>query len=307
MRSYTREDVERQVAAAEAIGHIYNVEYGPLRTRFNGVLEDAYRAVWTVHLDTVRANGWGNTNYPNDSYYTNPMAHTVAGAVKSVQKDRRALKRDYAWDAESGSYKEMLDSYDRAETFLVEWIPLAARVLALKEKIVMGKKPSTTPRTTPERTLTNTGTCGLCGHNVKREGNGGLYHHGFELKYNSREGRCFGTGYQPIELSSAVLVDFLAKGIKPRVENLTTLLARIEKNEVESVPHPQRRMARNLKEADEKYPRLTTADAGFERARKLWENEISSELDSWKRDEVRFGELIEAWEAKPLPDANLPR
>jgi len=81
-------------------------------------------------------------------------------------------------------------------------------VKAAKGRIVKGRKPSTTPRTTPERTIENTGTCGCCGKNVKMDSNGRLVAHGYTIKYGFQSGNCFGVGYEPVEVSDLAIINY---------------------------------------------------------------------------------------------------
>jgi len=92
---------------------------------------------------------------------------------------------------------------------LNEFAPIMESVKAAKARIVKGRKPSATPRTTPERTIENTGTCGCCGKNVKIDSTGGLVAHGYTIKYGFQSGNCFGVGYEPVEVSSKVIVNYL--------------------------------------------------------------------------------------------------
>lgn len=91
---------------------------------------------------------------------------------------------------------------------LNEFAPIMEGVKAAKGRVIKGRKPSTTPRTTPERTIENTGTCGCCGKNVKLD-NGHLVAHGYTIKYGFQSGNCFGVGYKPVEVSKKAIVAYL--------------------------------------------------------------------------------------------------
>ena len=91
---------------------------------------------------------------------------------------------------------------------LNEFAPIMEGVKAAKARVIKGRKPSTTPRTTPERTIENTGTCGCCGKNVKMSGNI-LVAHGYTIKYGFQSGNCFGVGYEPVEVSNKAIVAYL--------------------------------------------------------------------------------------------------
>jgi len=74
-----------------------------------------------------------------------------------------------------------------------------------------------------QRTLENTGHCGICGKNVKMRSNGTLHDHGFtRRKWQGRSGQCFGAGSLAIETSPDVYkryIPSLAK-ILSEVQNL---------------------------------------------------------------------------------------
>lgn len=83
---------------------------------------------------------------------------------------------------------------------VAKWQPIADKFKTLKPMIQKGRKPSTDPRKTPQRTFENTGTCACCGKNVKMK-DGKMVDHGFSLSYGFRNGNCFGVGFRPIEVS----------------------------------------------------------------------------------------------------------
>lgn len=91
---------------------------------------------------------------------------------------------------------------------LNEFAPIMEGVKVAKARVIKGRKPSTTPRTTPERTIENTGTCGCCGKNVKLD-HGKLVAHGYTIKYGFQSGNCFGVGYEPVEVSNKAIVAYL--------------------------------------------------------------------------------------------------
>lgn len=79
-----------------------------------------------------------------------------------------------------------------------------------------------------ERDLTNTGTCGVCGGNFKRDSEGDLVKHGYERPGDGYlHGECFGVRYQPFELSAESVVDFLARVLRPLLAKAEEYLARV--------------------------------------------------------------------------------
>lgn len=162
------------------------------------------------------------------------------GATRSLEKDIRAAKDNHyyprarearladtvetlSWELvnisimtfPSKKLMKALDVADKDDEFVVaiknivdRWTIIADKFKTLKPMIVKGRKPSTDPRKTPERTLENTGTCACCGKNVKMDANGKLVNHGFTIRYGFQEGQCPGVDCDPIEVSVEGLLKF---------------------------------------------------------------------------------------------------
>jgi hypothetical protein len=85
------------------------------------------------------------------------------------------------------------------------------------------------------RDLTNTGTCGVCGGNFKRDSGGGLVNHGFQRPGDGMiHGNCFGVGYQPWEISSQGASEYVAQVLRPSLANTKKHLAALERGDVKS-------------------------------------------------------------------------
>lgn len=85
------------------------------------------------------------------------------------------------------------------------------------------------------RDLTNTGTCPVCSGNFKRTTDGGLVHHGYQRPGDGYiVGDCFAVGYQPWELSSEGLVDFVAQVLRPNLEQTKDYLERLRSGQIKS-------------------------------------------------------------------------
>ena len=82
--------------------------------------------------------------------------------------------------------------------------------------IIKGRKPSDDPNKTPARTLEGTGTCPVCGRNVKIDERFRIVNHGYEVQYHSFQGGCYGVGYRAWEVSTEGSVAFQAAIIKQK-------------------------------------------------------------------------------------------
>jgi hypothetical protein len=115
------------------------------------------------------------------------------------------------------------------------WKPVRDNIKALKPMVVMGRKPSTDPRKTPERTIENTGTCAVCSRNVKLDKGQHIVAHGYTIRWGFQSGNCHGVGFKAVELSSEGIVSWkgvLETALTHAEENIQSLrdAAEIEKN-----------------------------------------------------------------------------
>lgn len=198
------------LSASLEAGIIHNADYNDLKYSINRALEAAWNTFVTQPYLAVdydkRQTIYGPVVVDNLYCGSGPQIHNLKSVLKRIAKVEKA-------DPECDLLPKAIELCDAIE-------PIINDMNTLKGMVVKGRKPSTEPRKTPERTLENTGTCGICGHNVKMN-NGKLVAHGFTLTWGSRNGNCFGVGYEPHEVSKKAVVAFL--------QDLTVELARIER------------------------------------------------------------------------------
>lgn len=204
------EEVIQVLDAVIAAGSIYKVDLDPIKYDLDRLYDADRSAVNDKHAMVCRAGG-ETSETDNDLYWKVPFS------VMHVTSKSFMKTLDAAGETEfAGAVRE----------FAVRWTPVAEKLKQVKPLIVKGRKPSTEPRKTPERTLDNTGTCGVCGQNVKRDARGKIVHHGFEVRWNSRMGACVGCGCDPIEVSPEALhryVDFLKNARESHEQELANL------------------------------------------------------------------------------------
>lgn len=277
--------LEKVIAAierGEAMGLIYNVDWKDTKDLFNRVLETRYRECWQCS-DQLREYRQKSYNYTSpEADWKWPITTTVTGTRKVLAKDRKKT-----WDERINV--EVHAQIEAADAFLAEMEPIAHRLIALKDKVVKGRKPSETPRDTPERTLEDTGTCAVCGKNVKMERGTKMYHHGFELKWNSRWGTCIGVGCDPIEISTEGLVKYKAaleqnltskQNYQARLPEITSLM-------VDAHPKP-----RTVQKGDPDWQRVYEAEG----------RQVEWEIKSISEALVRTKRRIAEWTPQPLPE-----
>lgn len=234
---------------------LYNVEFKDAKHWLDLHFRDAFRDqvakpfLWNVRSDSL----------PREVHDLRWLYWSIH-RVPSLQRKVRACKAD------DPCLTAMI-------LFLNEWNEAAALLVEAKKEAIKGRKPSTTPRKTQPRTLENTGTCPCCGHNVKLN-RGRILDHGFTLQFNQRNGKCFGVGYNPWEISP-----------KGKIDMRTAVAASLE---------TRRAQHAKLLEAGEPKP-------GTEEAKLL------ARLTSDIRYDVCTIELLDAeinfWKPAPLPGA----
>lgn len=103
--------------------------------------------------------------------------------------------------------------------FLNDWEDVATTLVDAKKDAIKGRRPvAEADRRTPPRTLENTGTCAVCGHNVKLH-YGSIVDHGFQLQFGMRRGRCFGVDYSPWEVAPDGKIDY-ADAVRQEIKRI---------------------------------------------------------------------------------------
>ncbi|MEE8566219.1 MAG: hypothetical protein V3S76_00535 [Candidatus Bipolaricaulota bacterium] len=242
-------------------GIIYNVDYTDLKEAVNGALEAAWgSAVKEVYLSNRRGDqdhyGWIVTD--NLYYGQGPQIHNLKSVLKKIAKVEKALP-----DCD-------LIAPARAICELVA--PVIENMNTLKGMIVKGRKPSTNPRKTPERTIENTGTCAVCEMNVKLDKGQHIVAHGYTIRWGFQSGNCHGVGFKAVELSSEGIVSW--KGV------LEASLAHAEKN------------IQSLRDA---------AEVDKNRTTRMAVSQAEATIRYAPRDIADLEKRIANWEPKALP------
>lgn len=234
-----------QVIAGDRI--LYNVDFVELKSRLNSLLEKAKGAASDEYLKVVHQPQHFRTTELQDQYYGTIYPHTLAGWTKKLPKTA------------SGPFLNALGAFWDVS---VQFTPACDKFLKAKTMVVKTRKPSETPRKTPERTIDNTGTCSCCGQNVKLDG-GRIVAHGYTIRYGYQSGSCAGVGFAPIEVS--------ADGAKAYLRGLEAFQSR-------------------------RHAELGTASERKQR----WA--IEADLRSLKIDIHHFTRVVADWAPKALPD-----
>jgi hypothetical protein len=271
--NHPRIDILGMIESAIEAGVIYNADFTELKNAANRKLEAGYHAAvvepyLAVDYDVRNAYPQGI----NDLYYSAyPQIHTLNARDKTITK----LEKEHGDHWMVKAAREYLE--------LVR--PVIVDLNKVKALVVKGRKPSDQPRKTPERTLENTGTCAICGRNVKLNSNGKIVDHGYTIRYGFQQGNCFGVGWAPIEVSSA--------GAAAYVKALETFKARQEESLPKAIEAAE---ALALKQK-------SFEDTREERAVRHAPSNIESQIRYLGRDIEAYTKIVDQWEAKPLPTA----
>lgn len=246
--------IQNLLAAAEAGNEVYNVDFTNWKDHANRAFYEATQEAQRVHLDGDRSNQSSTTLYyemPN-GLHNFPSRKFTALVEKSDDTPMRAA----------------------VIALINEWKPVADAIAAVKKNVIKGRKPSDTPRKTPERTLENTGTCAVCGHNVKLDSEGNIVHHGFRVQYGMRNGSCYGVGFKPIEVSPKGAYSYL---------NMITAMLETSHNTLASINEMDAPLSKEMVRA------------------KL---NVEGDIRTLAREIAYYTNVVSTWEAKPLPGTN---
>jgi hypothetical protein len=207
------------IPQAIAAGIIYNVDYKDLKEAVNGALESAWGAavkqVYLSHEDRHDRYDWIVTD--NLYYGQGPQIHNLKSVIKKIAKVEKAFP-ECDLIAPARAFCEVVES-------------VIADMNTLKGMVVKGRKPSTTPRQTPERTIENTGTCAVCLRNVKLDKGQHIVAHGYTIRWGFQSGNCPGVRFKPVEISSEGIIywkDHLERALEIALEQVEALPVLIE-------------------------------------------------------------------------------
>ena len=244
--------LKERIEASLALGVIYNPESTEVRNRTNWLLEKMHRE--TVKQSWLDCEGLEDSPQAKALYFMDPRPHNWHLWAKKV---------DEAIDAHP---KHPMAAAARVFNHHAEDLVFVAKMLKAgtasgKVELRRGRKPSDDPTKTPARTLENTGTCAVCGQNVKLDAGSQCVDHGYRVIHNTQTRGCIGVGKKPIELSP--------EGIQSLIIGLVGLL------EEEASKGPQESKNDELRRQDQ--------------------------LSHLEQEIAQQASRIAKWEARPLP------
>lgn len=276
---YTYDQLLQQIAAHKAAGMIWNQEHETLKSNIAAAFE-AERNIFKSgdFLERVR-NSVGSESIENQLYWAYPFEARHAGA---------GLKKIAKLDPANADVAAFIVLMNR-------WKALADAQAELKSLIVKGRKPSTEPSKTPARTLDHTGTCAICGRNVKLA-HGKIVAHGYTIRYGYQQGNCFGVGYDPIEVSPEGLRGAL-RVLVGIIERTKAAIVEAEENKREE--YPDYSAGTNMYGGALKQAKR--GEANFERARERAIRTLHADLKQELNDEKHWNQRIVEWKPGTLP------
>ena len=171
------------------------------------------------------------------------------------------------------------------DQLITEWQPVADAIKAVKPNVVKGRRPSDSPTPSKARTIDNTGTCAVCGRNVKLR-DGKIVAHGYQRRFHAHMGNCFGVGYDPIEVSTEGAEAYMASMVGYK----DVLIAR---NTDEAIAAEVERSNGSIRK------RL-----GDERLAARIRANLERDIRNVTFEIERVAVTINEWAAKPLPGTN---
>jgi hypothetical protein len=268
--NHHRIDILETIDVAIEAGIIYNADFKELKEAANRKLEEGYRAVVTKpYLEGLHLRNEEISPEMSEALYYSgyPQIHTLKARHNAITKLEKT-EGDHWMVKAAREYLELVR-------------PVIVKLNIVKGLIVKGRKPSDKPRLTPERTLENTGTCSVCGRNVKLSSTGKIVDHGYTIRYGFQEGNCFGVGWAPIEVSSAGAEAYLKALSAHKVSLEESLPKAVEAadnaDKIESIR--ERRLVLNAPHS------------------------IQRDISHVNNDMEYFRNIIANWVAKPLPKA----
>lgn len=268
---WTPEEIHAALDDAIQNEAIYNVDYIELKYQASKRMELDQVAVQKIYLDVDYED---RNEVDGEIYYTIGYSPVQGPSRKFI---------NFVNAAPAGDVKTA------AQAFVKTWGPIAVKFKEIKQFVIKGRKPSDTPRKTPERTTENTGTCPICGQNVKLK-DGAMVSHGYQVRWNEFVGNCFGVREQPIEVSDSGLRNYLAQVLIPTRDELVERVEAHEASELKGVPSPWRR-GRFLDPGDE----------GYDRARHTHIERTKNDIKFIGRDIETFQKRVTEWKATKLP------
>lgn len=283
MAKRTVEEITAILETRKAEGVIWNPEMEDMKFSLGRIIDGFYaydRSKIVENVDTLLGIKRAGGIYGSNDLYV---------AAKNIKKIAE---------------KKSLTEAPAVVAFFAAWasyIVAANLIVELKPLVQKGRKPNPEAEARKERDLENTGTCGCCGRNIKLGfTDGNIWDHGFAIVnrgYGFAAGyktgaSCFGTGYQPIELSPACWIDMLASW-KTRVLDLPNVIARLTER-LAGMAAPVRKMDFQMTKEEKDYLKVY---GGVQVALR----ECKSELSHLTEAIPEMTEKITNWTPKPLP------
>lgn len=148
-----------------------------------------------------------------------------------------------------------------------------------------------------ERTRENTGTCGVCGCEHKLDAAGRLVNHGFTRPgHGYIVGNCFGVGYEPFELSSKAVDDYI-EVLTKTLSRYELYVSKLKNGEIKEI----KAFVYNRKERKKVIKHFDLGDEGFDDVLKAEIVEYSRNVEFIKRDIDIYTEKSNNWKLDILP------
>lgn len=141
-----------------------------------------------------------------------------------------------------------------------------------------------------QRTRDQTGSCPVCFQNVKMSSGRTIVLHGYERPgHGSVEGKCFGVGYPPFELSVKGTLEYLELSLAPRLASIKRALTAFKSGSVDELY-----LERSKK-------KITPSDPEWDVVRRRKIDELESDQERSEVEVEAYTRLRDHWAERDLP------
>lgn len=288
-------DCLESIEKAHELGFIYNSDYEAMKFTLSRAFDDQCRFMSYDEAGPRMArelSSIGDALQLRGYYSKSDEIGNLYGYVLSFH-----LVKTYARKIETlegfVAEKAGLSIPEIYRDFLKEWVEVFEAFQGVRPLIKKGRKPSENPKSV-ERTLENTGSCPICGRNVKLSSSGRIVYHGYTVATGEFVGTCYGTGHKPSEVSPEGMVCYS-----------TDCLTEAEYNRAAGVRLKAERYALSTVKAGKVggpvYVTLRDGEPGYDK-------QFEYTLEKWEQNEkiyretaANFAKLAAEWTEKPLP------
>lgn len=189
---------------------IYNVDFKVVKENVGRAIAESFSKMKSNFRDHNKMEDYDRELWDMLWYLSMDSIASVRAFNNKIKKSKQPIPKEYV-------------------DFATNLLPLVEAMTELKNYIVKGRKPSTTPKKTVENPNKISMTCACCGRKIAITKSGRMVNHGFHRPgYGWIVGNCIGVASKPLEVSPEGLI-WLATELQNRAVQLELKLADIKR------------------------------------------------------------------------------